>query len=469
MRGWLALFWTILFLSGTTCQAAVHIQAPRGLGAEVLNSESFGARGDGLTDDTESLQRAIDATARQHGTLVLKPGTYVTGALFLKSHMVLRIDKGVHLIGRQTLDAYPRRPTRIAGVEMVWPAGLLNIYQQSDIRVTGEGIVDGDGKVFWDSYWQIRTAYTPRGLRWAADFDAERPRLFVVYQSKRIDIGNGRADHPLNLIRSGFWTLQITYSEDIHVAGVRVQNNIDGYGPSTDGIDIDSSHAVLVENAEIDTHDDAIVLKSGRDTDGLRVNRPTYDVVIRNSVIKGGVAGVAFGSETSGGIHDVEVYGLTVLAPTVNGILMKSAHTRGGEIYNINIHDLTIDGVETAIRIDLNWNPSYSYATLPNDLREVPPVWKVLATPVPAEQGLPHFHAIQIRNMSATRVGTAMMFDASAEAPAEDFTFEKVTIGATTAGSIQHVRRFRFLNTVIKTSDGSRMKIEAAEDVAGPP
>jgi polygalacturonase len=71
-------------------------------------------------------------------------------------------------------------------------------------------------------------------------------------------------------------------------------------------VDIDSSRQIIVQHADIDVNDDALCLKAGRDADGLRVNRRTEDVVIRDSVIRSGAAAVTFGSETSGGFHNIE-------------------------------------------------------------------------------------------------------------------------------------------------------------------
>ncbi|MDI7776398.1 glycosyl hydrolase family 28 protein [Asticcacaulis sp. EMRT-3] len=473
MKTPIALFALPLLLTApaahATALADMHLDAPQGIGATLIHAETYGAKGDGASDDTKALQAAIDATAAAHGTLVLKPGTYLTGALFLKSHMALRLDKGVTLTGAQDIKAYPRLPSRVAGIEMTWPVALLNIYKQTDVKVYGDGVLDGNGKVFWDSYWKLRHDYEPKGLRWASDYDAERPRLFLVYGARRVEIGNGSLDDALNFTRSGFWTLQVTYSDNVNISGIKVRNNVDGFGPSTDGVDIDSSHDVIVEKADIDNHDDDIVLKSGRDADGLRVNRPTYNVVVRDSIIRAGAAGIAFGSETSGGIHDVEVYNLTVVGPTFNGILLKSAHTRGGTVSNINIHDMKISGVDTAIRVDLNWNPAYSYASIPADVKNPPEIWKILATPVPHDEGLPHYKDIHISHITATDTKVAVLFDAYPDAPAEDFTLDHIDLKTRTAGSITHARGIHFTNTTIDAADGSHVKLDDATDVTGLP
>ncbi|MET0322762.1 MAG: glycosyl hydrolase family 28-related protein, partial [Duganella sp.] len=159
--------------------------------AATFNPSSYGARGDGVTLDTGAIQQAIDAAAKQGGTVVFKPGTYLSGSIFVKSGVTLQVDQGVTILGSQNIADYTVLPTRIAGIEMRWPAALVNIYGQKNAKIVGAGTIDGDGKVFWDSYWTLRKAYEPRGLRWASDYDARRPRLIQVFDSSQVEVGGG--------------------------------------------------------------------------------------------------------------------------------------------------------------------------------------------------------------------------------------------------------------------------------------
>jgi polygalacturonase len=441
-----------VMMLGLLATAAAHA-APKPF---VVND--YGAKGDGRGLDTAAIQKTIDAAAVAGGTVTLKPGVYLTGSLFLKSGVTLDVPEGATLIGSEKVEDYPMLPTRIAGIEMSWPAALINVRDQHGVMITGKGTVDGDGPIWWKSYWDLRAAYEPKGLRWASDYDARRPRLILIQNSSDIQLGGG-----ILLKRSGFWTVQILYSNDVHVDGVIIRNNEGGKGPSTDGIDIDSSRKVVVEHADIDVNDDALVLKAGRDSDGLRVNRPTEDVVVRDSIVRRGAAAITFGSETSGGFHNIEVCNITALAGVPSGILFKSAHTRGGYGRDIRIHDLTLEGVAIPIHITMNWNPSFSYATLPTGLKDIPSYWITLTTPVPEQQGLPHFSDVHIWNIKSTGAKAAFNVAAYPNATLDNFRLDHLDIQAAVAGTIANARNWTITDSNIQTADGSKVTFTDSE------
>ena len=421
----------------------------------------YGAKGDGQTLNTKYIQDAIDAAARVHGTVVFKPGLYLTGALFLKSGVQFRVDEGVTIRAVANTADYPEMPTRVAGINMVWPSALINVYEQSNVRIFGRGVIDGNGKYWWDQYWALRKEYTPKGLRWASDYDAKRVRLIQIYKSSGVELRD------LTLERSGFWTVHLCYSHDLRVDGITIRNNIGGRGPSTDGVDVDSSSHVVIERCDIENNDDAICMKAGRDADGLRVNIPTEYVTIRDCTVRVSAAGFTIGSETSGGIHHIDVSGLHVLSGVPRGILFKSARTRGGTVDQIQIRDVRLEGVAVPVSIQLNWNPQYSYATIPSGMTQVPEYWRILAEPVPLEKGLPHLRNVQILHLLSTQARRAFDVGGYPSDPIRDFRFDHVQIEAQTAGTIADASDWVFQHTEIRTADGSHIKLMDCHNIIG--
>ena len=458
----------LLMLALATAVPVVRAQT------NVYTVNEYGAKPDGKTLNTKAIQNAIDAAAKTGGMLGFLPGTYLTGSIFLKSGVTLVIDKGVTLLGSQNIADYPERPTRIAGIEMTWPSALINVYQQSNVSITGEGTIDGDGKIFWDSYWALRKIDEPRGLRWASDYDARRPRLIQIFDSSDVHLGGDVKAGGLQLKRSGFWTVHICYSHNIVVDGVTIRNNMDelgraGRGPSTDGIDIDSSQHIEVMHADIAVNDDALCLKAGRDSDGLRVNRPTTDVKLHDNIVRDGAAGVTFGSETSGGFRNIEAWNITTLGHVPVGILFKSAHTRGGFAEDIKLHDFNITDARTVLMITMNWNPSYSYATIPAGLTDYPSYYKTLTTVVPPEQGIAHVHDVHIWNIKATNAKDAFEVDAYTNAPVYNVKLDHLDIHAQSAGHIFDARDWTFASTTIITADGSVVATSNDTNLTGIP
>jgi len=411
---------------------------------------------DGKTLNTAAIQKAIDkCSGKRGGVVTFNAGAYLTGSLFVKKGVTLLIGKDVIILGSQNIDDYPEIDTRIAGVEMKWPAALINVLGQDNVAITGEGTVHAQGKPFWDKYWTMRKAYEAKGLRWIVDYDCKRPRTMLVQESSNVTVKN------ITLKQAGFWTVQLLYSDHITVDGIVIQNNVDGSGPSTDGIDIDSSTRILVENCDIDCNDDDFCLKAGRDADGLRVNRPTEYVVIRNCIARRGAGLITCGSETSGGIRNVLAYGL-VANGTTNCINFKSAITRGGTVENIYVHDIEMNNVGTMLRATMDWNPSYSYSTLPKEYSydSIPDHWKVMLKQVPPEQGTPHFRNVYLSNMKGTVRGSAITVQGMKESPIENFNISDTQIDARTSGEINYSKDWKFNKVTIKSANNTDLKVQ---------
>lgn len=400
-----------------------------------------GAKGDGQTVDTAAIQKTIDAAHKAGGGVVeFNAGTYRSGALFVKSHVELHLAEGVVIQAIQDNSHYPQLPTRIAGIEMNWPAALINVYEQENVRITGKGVIDGNGEYWWHKFWGkdrkggMQSEYKKRGLRWAVDYDCERVRGIVVWKSKEVLLKD------FTIKRPGFWCCSLTYSDQVHVDGLIIRGNLGGFGPSSDGINTDSSSNVLVENCDIDCNDDNLCVKAGKDADGLRVNRPTENVVYRNCITRAGHGMFSLGSETSGGMRNIEIYGLKA-AGTTTGIRFKSAKVRGGVVENIYFHDIAMDRVDTAISCDMNWYPAYSYPVIPANIpeSEITDRWRKLTEKVqPPERGIPEIRNIRFENITVKNSKKAIVANAYPEKPMRDFVFKNVSFEVKNAGSIEY-------------------------------
>ena len=436
--------------------------------AKEFNACDYGAIPDGKTDCTKMIQKTIDAcTEAGGGTVVFKPGTYMTGSIFIKNNVNFRVDEDVHIKGIQDESLYPDIYTRVAGIETKWPAALINAHDVSGIKIYGKGTIDGSGSVWWDKYWNMRREYDAKGLRWVVDYDCKRPRLVLIYNASNVSLEG------LTLKEPGFWTVHICYSTNILVDGLTIRANLDEkVGPSSDGIDIDSSNNILVQNCDIDCNDDNFCLKAGRDSDGLRVNRPTYNVVIRDCIARKGHGLITFGSETSGGMYNVEVYNLKAYG-TSTGIRFKSTQGRGGTVRNSYIHDIEMYNVRDAIKLDYDWYPSYN--TVPDEVRKeieekgdsLPMHWEKLMTVVPEEQGTPYIHDIRIANVKGVDCQNGLNINGRKNQPAGSFIFENIDITASKAGSMKNVVDWTFKDVNIEASDNSTVKMQNCKNVNG--
>lgn len=425
---------------------------------------AYGAKPDGHTQNTKAIQSAIDACAEAGGGIVtFSPGKYLTGAIFLYDKVHLHIPKGVTLLGSTDIKDYPEIDTRVAGIEMRWPAALINVLDSKQVMISGNGIVHAQGKVFWEHYWSMRKTYEAQGLRWIVDYDCKRPRTVLVSESADVTIKE------ITLQQAGFWTIQLLYSSYCTVDGVVIQNNLDGHGPSTDGIDIDSSSHILVENCDIDCNDDNFCLKSGRDADGLRVNRPTEYIVIRNCISRAGGGLLTCGSETSGGIRYVYAQNLKAKGTKV-GVRLKSAMNRGGTTEHIYVEGIEMDEVGLVFEASLNWNPVYSYSQLPKKYegKEIPEHWKKMLEPVSKEKGLPHFHTIYLADFKITNSDQFIQVNGSEQSLVRNMHISNIDAVVKKAGSVNYAADWTFENACIRALDMQPVQLKNSRQITVP-
>jgi polygalacturonase len=404
---------------------------------------AFGASGDGVTLNTQAIQRAIDdCSEKGGGRIEFEPGVYLTGALYLKSNVELHIGKEVVLKAVDRIEEFPELPTRVAGIEMLWPSAIINVINQQNVAITGQGVIDGNGRYLWNKYWEMRNDYDKQGLRWIVDYDCKRVRSLLVSESSHVTVDG------LTFLQAGFWTIQLLYSSYCTVNGVTIRNNTEVSGPSTDGIDVDSSHHIRIENCDIDCNDDNICLKAGRDADGLRVNRPTEYVFVRNCIARKGAGLITCGSETSGNIRYIYCTESQAIG-TAAALRIKSAMTRGGIVEYIYMNKVVTDSVKYVFNCDMNWNPAYSYSTLPAEYKGkvLPDHWKVMLQRVEPKQGLPHFRNIYLSHIQAKNTDTFINCIGTEQSVIQNVEMSDMDIQADKAGVILHTDNFNVKNS----------------------
>jgi polygalacturonase len=332
----------------------------------------FGAVTNSQAVNTKAIQSAIDRCASDGGGVVVVPkGRFMSGALFFKQGVSLLVEKDAILKGTTNLDDYPQVNTRWEGVERKWTCAFLNFDNMTNVLVTGEGMIDGSGDL-----WMKRGGFGRRGRRGgtnsipagtnapavardiatAADISTNAsgtnmiprrglPRLICFSNCRNVRITN------LHLQQQAIWCLHLLYCRNVVVDKLDIRAL--QYIPSSDGIDVDSSRDVKISRCYISCFDDDISIKSGKDADGLRVNRPSENITISDCSIGSG-GGIDIGSEVSGSVRHVLVQRCKFTG-TDSAARIKSQPSRGGVIEDITWRDIQLNNVFQMVDFNLAW------------------------------------------------------------------------------------------------------------------
>lgn len=244
------------FRSALALAAAVLALAAPASGT--FDITAFGARADGSLQ-TAAIQSAIDAAAKAGGgTVVVPNGTFLSGAVFFRPGVGLRIDAGGVLKGSEEILDYPLLETRIEGESGLYFAALVNADGCDGFSVSGAGTIDGSGGKYWK-----RILLRGRWNRRAENKDEQRPRLVYVSNSRNVRIAG------VTLKNSAFWTTHLYKCEDVVLEDLRIFTEVvDGVrGENPDAIDLDGGRRVTVRRVFMDVPNDAITLKGGKGPD----------------------------------------------------------------------------------------------------------------------------------------------------------------------------------------------------------
>jgi polygalacturonase len=392
-----------------------------------IDIASFGACGDGRTDNSAAFAAALNALKESGGgTLTIGKGVWRTGPVKLFSRTTLAVEEGAVISFIPEVERYVPVFTRWEGVECYGMHPLIFVEGAHEVAITGGGTLNGNGQAWWDMLRDKRRRNqtrpeTPLEQRLAAlnpdnknqpsggggrSTQFLRPPLIQFYKCADVRI------EAVTLVDSPFWTLHPVFCDRLAIRNLTIANPPDA--PNTDGIDIDSCRDVLIEGCHVGVGDDGIVLKSGSGEDGIRVNVPTREVVVRNCTVKDGHGGIVIGSETAGGVFDVTVEDC-VFAGTDRGIRIKTRRGRGGHIHNLSFRNLTMENNLCPLAINMFYRCGASLAD-----------GFFTQSPLPVDVTTPSIKNIAISQVRACGCRASAGFIAGLpEAPIENLTIQR--------------------------------------------
>ncbi|CAN5556247.1 glycoside hydrolase family 28 protein [soil metagenome] len=387
---------------------------------KVCDVRKYGAKGDGVAKDTAAVQSAIDAcSVAGGGTVVLKAGKFVTGPIEIKSNVTFDVEKDAALLGSVDRSDYPkatrmRQPT-------VQP--LVGITNAENVKITGGGLIDGRGQVWWDYVKGVKDA----GI---LGNDHPRPMLMLIDHSKHVVV------EQVTVQNGGFWQIVPYYADDVVFQSIKILAPQRG-APNTDAIDPFSSSNIKIDHVFSSVGDDNVAIKSGA-INSPGPDAPSHDILITDCVFEAG-HGLSIGSEVSGGVQNVHAERVSFKG-TDNGIRVKSNRDRGNDISNLSFKDITMDGVRVSILISEYY---------PKAMPDGP------ATAAPIQRLTPHFHNIRIENVKSVNSEWAGVIIGLPESHVEDIELKNVDIQATKGFQIGYAEVVTD-GFKVTTTDGSK-------------
>lgn len=437
----------------TTADSIRKLIVPPKFKKQDFNINAFGAGKDSTVLVTDAFAKAIKACNESGGGRVIVPkGTFLTGAIHLKSNVNLHLEDGARIkFSRNPDDFLPVVFTRWEGMELMNYSPLIYAYEQENIAITGNGILDGNAS---NDYWWPWKAKAEYG--WKAGMHDQRAdnKLLAEQNKQQLDprkriYGKGHYLRPafiqpylcknvliadVKIINAPMWNLNPVLCENVTVDKVKIVT----HGPNNDGCDPESCKNVLIKDCYFDTGDDCIAIKSGRNEDGRKIAKPAENHIIENCEMKDGHGGVVIGSEISGGARNIFAQNLKMDSPELDRVLrIKTSSLRGGIIENVYLRNIEVGTYkEAAVRCNMFYEEAGNF--------------------------IPTIRNIVIENMNVKKGGKyGVLVNAYAESPVENLKLINCTInGVEIPVKADHTKNMVFDNVLFngKKVDASANK-----------
>ena len=290
------------------------------LSAKDYNISDFGAKADGITINTSTIQKAIDyINENGGGSLIFGPGNYVTGSIYLKSNVTLHLERGATILGSTNPFDY------VKDKKIGWMS-LIFAVNQENIGITGKGTINGRGFITANNM----VSYIHRGiftdpLKLDRPNETNRPQNIYFRECKNVTITDITLRDPASWNQT-YDQCKKLYVDNIYVDSKSYWNN--------DGIDVVDCDGVVIKNSFFDAADDVLCFKSHDP------NQLCQNVVVDNCVGRSSANGLKFGTVSRGGFRNFKVTNLTIYDTFRSAITFAAVD--GGEIENI-----VVDGVRS--------------------------------------------------------------------------------------------------------------------------
>ena len=451
----------------------------------------FGAQSDGITLNTEAINKAIKAVNEKGGGKVIIPeGLWLTGPIELLSNVNLYTEKNALVIFTDDFNAYPIISTSFEGLNTRRCQSPISARNAENIAITGHGVFDGSGDSWrpvkkgkmtssqWDSLVKTGgvvkddvwypTEGSLKGAMACKDFnnpegietDEEwneirpwlRPVLLNIVKSKKVLLEG------VTFKNSPSWCLHPLSCEHITIRNVKVFNP--WYSQNGDALDLESCKNALIVNNVFDAGDDAICIKSGKDEDGRKRGEPCQNVIVKNNTVLHGHGGFVVGSEMSGGVKNIYVADCTFLGTDV-GLRFKSTRGRGGVVEGIYIDNIhMIDIPHEPLLFDLFYGGKAAGEETEADLQN-----RMKANIPAVTEETPAFRDIHISNVICKGSGRAMFFNGLPEMPIEGVSVKNVVISQAKSGIVISQAKNVTLENIRIETKGDVLQIKNAENV----
>lgn len=339
--------------------------------AKTYNVLDFGAKPDGIFDNTIAIKKAIQKCSSKGGGIVLVPaGKFFTGPIHLESNVNFHLAEGAEILFSTDPSVYPIVHTSFEGTELMNYSPLIYAFNKKNIAVTGKGTLNGQSSN--ENWWPWCSS--PR-YGWKKDTPNQKADVSKLMEmadngipvAERV-FGKGHYLRPnfieffectnamiegVQIVNTPFWVIHPIKSVNVIVDGVTIKS----HGPNNDGCDPEYSKNVWIKNTTFDTGDDCIAIKSGRDNDGRRVAIKSENIIVQDCKMFDGHGGVTIGSEISAGVRNVYVENCLMDSPELDrAIRIKSNTRRGGLIENVFVRNIKVGEVkESVLGIDLHY------------------------------------------------------------------------------------------------------------------